>query len=59
MDFNHKIKKLNMLLAEINEQQRAYKAYEEIPKENLVYAVRAYDIAFDMIVDLIKKGAWS
>lgn len=59
MNFDHKINKVNMLLNEIEEQKRAYETYERIPKENLVYAVRGYDIAFDMIVDLIKKGAWS
>lgn len=59
MDFNHKINKVNMLLDEIEEQKRAYKTYEDLPKENLVYAVRGYDIALDMIIDLIKKGAWS
>ena len=58
MDFNHKINKVNMLLDKIEEQKRFYENYEDVPKENLVYAVCAYDIAFDMIVDLIKKGAW-
>lgn len=59
MDLNHKINKVNMLLDEIEEQKRAYKTYEAIPKENLVYIARASDIANNMIIDLIKKGAWS
>lgn len=59
MDFNHKINKINKLIDKIEDKLKDYKTYEEIPKENLVYAVRGYDIAFDMIVDLIKKGAWS
>lgn len=59
MDLNHKIDKVNMLLDEIEERKRAYKTYEEIPKENLVYIARASDIANNMVIDLIKKGAWS
>lgn len=59
MDLNHKINKVNMLLDEIEEQKRAYKTYEEIPKENLVYIARASDIANNMIINLIKNGAWS
>lgn len=59
MDLNHKIDKVNMLLDEIEEQKRAYKTYEEIPKENLVYIARASDMVNNHIIDLIKKGAWS
>lgn len=59
MDYNHKINKVNKLLDEIENKLKDYKTYEEIPNENLVYAVRGYDIAFDMVIDLIKKGAWS
>ena len=59
MDYNHKIKKVNMLLDKIEDKLEDYRVYEEIPNENLVYAVRGYDIAFDMVIDLIKKGAWS
>lgn len=58
MDFNHKIKKVNKLLDKIEDKLKDYKTYEEIPEESLVYAVRGYDIAFDMVIDLIKKGAW-
>ena len=58
MDFDHKINKANMLLDEIENKKRLYENYEDIPKEKLVYIVRAYDLAFDVIVDLIKKGAW-
>lgn len=59
MDLNHKINKVNMLIDEIEEQKRAYETYEDIPKENLVYIARANDIANNMIIDLIKRGAWS
>lgn len=58
MDFNHKINKVNKLIDEIEDKLKDYKTYEEIPKENLAYAVRGYDIAFEMVVGLIKKGAW-
>lgn len=59
MDLNHKINKVNMLIDEIEEKKRAYEIYEDIPKENLVYIARASDIAYNMIIGLIEKGAWS
>lgn len=58
MDLQHKIDRTNILYDEIYRLESKYEAYEDINHEDMVKIVRMHDIAFDMILDLIKKGAW-
>lgn len=58
MDFQHKIDRTNILYDEIYRLESNYETYEEINHEDAVKIIRMHDIAFDMTVDLIKKGAW-
>ena len=59
MDLQHKIDRANMLYDEIYKIEGGYDYYEEIPVCDLLKIVRMHDMAFDMTVDLIKKGAWN
>lgn len=59
MDLQHKIDRTNILYDEIFKIEAKYDIYEDIPHEDAVKIMRMHDIAFDMTVDLIKKGAWS
>lgn len=59
MDLQHKINRANMLYDEIYRIEDAYDYYEDIPVCDLLKIIRMHDMAFDMTIDLIKKGAWS
>lgn len=58
MDLQHKIDRTNVLYDKIYRIESKYETYEDIKHEGLVKIIRMHDIAFDMIIDLIKKGAW-
>lgn len=58
MDLQHKIERANILYDEIHALQSKYETYEKISHEDATKIMRMHDIAFDMVVDLIKKGAW-
>ncbi|AXY83865.1 hypothetical protein 25138ceduo_00021 [Lactococcus phage STA251] len=58
MDLQHKIDRTNILYDEIYRLESKYETYEEINHDDLIKIIRMHDIAFDMTVDLIKKGAW-
>lgn len=59
MDLQHKINRTNMLYDEIYRIDGSYDYYEDIPVCDLLKIIRMHDMAFDMTIDLIKKGAWS
>lgn len=59
MDFNHKIDKANALYDEIEKIESKYKKYEDINHEDAIKIIRMHDIAINMTVDLIDRGAWS
>ena len=58
MDLNHKIDKANILYDEIEKIESKYENYEDISREDAIKIVRMHDIAINMTVDLIEKGAW-
>lgn len=58
MDLQYKIDRTNILYDEIYRLESKYETYEDINHKDMVKIVRMHDIAFDMILDLIKKGAW-
>lgn len=53
-----KRERANILYDAIYKTEGKYKTYEEISHEDAIKIIRMHDIAFDMTVDLIKKGAW-
>lgn len=59
MDLQHKIDRANILYDEINKLEGGYDYYEDVPVCDLLKIIRMHDMAFDMTVKLIKKGAWS
>ena len=59
MDLQHKIDRANLLYDEINKLESSYEFYEDIPVCDLLKIIRMHDMSFNMVVDLIKKGAWS
>lgn len=54
-----KRERANILYDAIYEIEGKYETYEEISREDAIKIIRMHDIAFDMTVDLIKKGAWN
>lgn len=58
MDFQHKIDRVNALYDEIDRLESNYKTYEEINHEDAVKIIRMHALARNMIIYLIKKGAW-
>ena len=58
MDFQHKIDRTNILYDEIYRLESKYETYEEISHNEAIKIIRMHDIAFDMTISLIKKGAW-
>ena len=59
MEFQHKIDRVNILYDEIFKMELKYETYEEISHEDAIKIMRMHDIAVDMIINLIKKGAWN
>lgn len=58
MDLQHKINRTNILYDEIYRIESKYETYEDINHKDMVKIIRMHDIALDMTIDLIKKGAW-
>ena len=58
MDLQHKIDRTNILYDEIYRLEAKYETYEDINHNEAIKIIRMHDIAFDMTIDLIKKGAW-
>lgn len=59
MNLQHKIDRANLLYDEIYKLEGNHEFYEDIPVCDLLKIIRMHDMAFDMTVELIKKGTWS
>ena len=59
MNLQHKIDRANILYNEINRIEAKHEFYEDFPISDLIKIIRMHNIAFDMTIDLIKKGAWN